>query len=131
LCSTCTTHTRYDSSKSSTYAADGRAWSIQYGDGSTASGILGTDTVNLGGLTIAKQTIELAKTESSSFNSGPIDGLLGLGFDSITTVSGVKTPMDNLISQGLISSPVFGVYLGKQSNGGGGGKLEKDGDHWN
>jgi hypothetical protein len=62
----------------------------------------------------------LAKKESSSFASDPIDGLLGLGFDSITTVVGVKTPVDNMISQGLISSPVFGVYLGKASNGGGG-----------
>ncbi|KAG1471856.1 hypothetical protein G6F56_001880 [Rhizopus delemar] len=66
------------------------------------------------------QTIELAKREASSFQSGPSDGLLGLAFDTITTVNGVKTPMDNLISQGLISSPVFGVYLGKESNGGGG-----------
>ncbi|KAI8078995.1 rhizopuspepsin precursor-like protein [Gilbertella persicaria] len=120
LCSTCTTHTRYDSTKSSTYKADGRAWSISYGDGSTASGILGTDTVNLGGLKITGQTIELAKKESSSFASDPIDGLLGLGFNTITTVRGIKTPVDNLISQGLISSPVFGVFLGKASNGGGG-----------
>ncbi|KAI9478853.1 MAG: rhizopuspepsin precursor-like protein [Benjaminiella poitrasii] len=120
LCSTCTTHTRFDSTKSSTYVADGRTWSIAYGDGSTASGVLGTDTVNLGGLAIKNQTINLAKKESSSFASDPIDGILGLGFDTITTVRGIKTPMDNLISQGLISSPVFGVYLGKQSEGGGG-----------
>jgi hypothetical protein len=120
LCSTCTTHTRYDSTKSSTYQADGRAWSISYGDGSTASGVLAYDTVTLGGLAIKKQTIELAKKESSSFASDPIDGLLGLAFNTITTVSGIKTPVDNLISQGLISSPVFGVYLGKSSNGGGG-----------
>ena len=120
LCSTCTTHTRYDSTKSSTYVKDGRAWSISYGDGSTASGVLAYDTVTLGGLAIKKQTIELASKESSSFASDPIDGLLGLGFDTITTVSGIKTPVDNLISQGLISSPVFGVYLGKSTNGGGG-----------
>lgn len=120
MCSTCTTHTRYDSTKSSTYVADGRAWSISYGDGSTASGILAKDTVTLGGLAIKGQTIELAKRESSSFASDPIDGLLGLGFNSITTVSGIKTPVDNLISQGLITSPVFGVYLGKASKNGGG-----------
>jgi aryl carrier-like protein len=83
---------------------------------------LGIDTVELGGFSIKKQTIELAKEESDTFASGPIDGLLGLGFDSITTVKGVKTPVDNLISQGLISSPIFGVHLGKASKGGGGGK---------
>ncbi|KAI8362647.1 rhizopuspepsin II [Blakeslea trispora] len=120
LCSSCTRQNRYNPNQSSTYKADGRSWSISYGDGSTANGILGTDTVDLGGLKIQGQTIELARTESSSFASGPNDGLLGLGFDTITTVRGIKTPVDNLISQGLISSPVFGVYLGKASNGGGG-----------
>jgi hypothetical protein len=62
----------------------------------------------------------LAKTESSQFASSAVDGLLGLGFDTITTVQGIKTPVDNLISQGLISKPIFGVSLGKASNGGGG-----------
>ncbi|KAG1140116.1 hypothetical protein G6F37_012176 [Rhizopus arrhizus] len=121
LCTNCgSSQTKYDPNQSSTYAKDGRTWSISYGDGSSASGILGKDTVNLGGLKIKNQIIELAKREASSFSSGPSDGLLGLGFDTITTVSGVQTPMDNLISQGLISNPVFGVYLGKESNGGGG-----------
>ncbi|CAO3624617.1 unnamed protein product [Mucor fragilis] len=120
LCSSCTTHTRYNPTKSSTYVADGRSWQIRYADGSTASGILAKDTVNVGGLVIKSQTINLAKTQSSSFASGPVDGLMGLGFDTITTVAGIKTPVDNLISQGLISSPVFGVWLGKASNGGGG-----------
>jgi hypothetical protein len=120
LCSTCTTHTRYDPTKSSTYVKDGRAWKIGYGDKSSASGILGKDTLVLGGLTIKNQIIELADTESSQFASSTVDGLLGLGFDTITTVKGIKTPVDNLISQGLISSPVFGVSLGKASNGGGG-----------
>lgn len=121
LCTNCgSSQTKYNPNESSTYARDGRTWSISYGDGSSASGILGTDTVTLGGLTIKHQTIELARREASQFQSGPSDGLLGLGFDSITTVRGVKTPVDNLISQGLISNPVFGVYLGKENNGGGG-----------
>lgn len=80
--------------------------------------------MNLGGLKIQNQRIELATKESSAFSSGPTDGLLGLAFDSIATVAGTKTPMDNLVDQGLISEPVFGVYLGKSSEGGGGGKLK-------
>jgi Eukaryotic aspartyl protease len=35
-------------------------------------------------------------------------------------VKGVKTPTDNLVSQNLINQPVFGVFLGKEKNGGGG-----------
>ncbi|CAO3670164.1 unnamed protein product [Rhizopus stolonifer] len=121
LCTNCgRSQTKYNPNQSRTYSADGRSWSISYGDGSSAGGILGTDTVNLGGLSIKKQTIELAKREASSFQNGPSDGLLGLGFNTITTVRGVKTPVDNLISQGLIQRPIFGVYLGKESTGGGG-----------
>ncbi|KAI8352881.1 rhizopuspepsin 2 precursor [Blakeslea trispora] len=102
------------------YKADGRHWATSYGDGSTASGILDTDAVNLGGLKIKGQTIELARVESNSFANGPNDGLLGLGFDLITTADDIQTPVNNLISQGLISSPVFGVFLGKASRSGGG-----------
>ncbi|KAI8583130.1 hypothetical protein K450DRAFT_224356 [Umbelopsis ramanniana AG] len=110
---------KYDPTKSSTYKKDGRPWKISYGDGSTSSGVLGTDTLYLGDLAIKNQTIELAKTISDSFSSGPIDGLLGLAFDTITTVQGVKTPTDNLVSQNLINQPIFGVFLGKEKNGGG------------
>ncbi|KAI8341965.1 rhizopuspepsin 6 precursor [Chlamydoabsidia padenii] len=121
LCSQCSgTQTKYNPTESSTYEKEGKTWSISYGDGSNAHGITGIDTVTLGGLTIKNQRIELAQSESSQFQSGATDGLLGLGFDSISTVSGTKTPVDNLISQGLISNPVFGVFLGKASNGGGG-----------
>ncbi|KAI9012059.1 rhizopuspepsin 6 precursor [Phycomyces nitens] len=116
LCTTCGSgQTKYNPSKSSTYKSSTKTWSISYGDGSSASGTVGYDTVNLGGLSITGQGIELAKKESSSFQSDPVDGLLGLAFDSIITASGVKTPMDNLISQGLITKPIFGVYLGKAS----------------
>ncbi|KAI7895361.1 rhizopuspepsin 6 precursor [Mucor mucedo] len=120
MCSSCTTQTLYNSTQSKTYVKDGRPWSIYYGDGSNASGVLAQDTVVIGNITIANQTIELAQQESSSFAHGVTDGLLGLGFGSITTVDGIKTPFENMISQGLVDSPVFGVYLGKASKKGGG-----------
>ncbi|ORX50169.1 rhizopuspepsin II [Hesseltinella vesiculosa] len=121
LCSGCSsTQTKYDPTKSSTYQKEGKSWSISYGDGSSASGITGLDTVNLGGLAITNQRIELAQQESASFGQDPVDGLLGLGFDTISTVAGTKTPVDSLIAQNLISKPVFGVFLGHTSTGGGG-----------
>ncbi|KAG1467565.1 hypothetical protein G6F56_004345 [Rhizopus delemar] len=120
-CTSCgSSQVLYNPSKSSTYKKDGRYWSIAYGDGSTSSGTSAYDTVELGGFKIKKQAIQLAKKESSSFVNGPIDGILGLGFDKMTSIRGVKTPMDNLISQGLISKPIFGVHLRKASKGGGG-----------
>ncbi|CEG80189.1 Putative Rhizopuspepsin-1 [Rhizopus microsporus] len=121
LCTNCgSSQRRYDPSKSKTYKKDGRKWSIRYGDGSSSNGILGKDTVNLGGLAIKQQTIGIAQRESSKFASGTVDGLLGLGFSSLSSVEGVKTPVDNLINQSLISSPIFSVFLGKASKGGGG-----------
>ncbi|KAG0052001.1 hypothetical protein BGZ83_003079 [Gryganskiella cystojenkinii] len=113
--STCTTtacksHTRFTSSKSSTFQKDGRRWTISYGDGSSASGTLGSDIVNVGGISV-RQTIGLATTESSQFGSSPEDGLFGLGFDTIESVSGVKTFLDNAISAGVLAQPVVSVFL--------------------
>lgn len=71
----------YDPKKSKTYKKEGKSWKISYGDGSNASGITAFDTINLGGLKIKNQRIELAVKESSSFATGPNDGLLGLGFN--------------------------------------------------
>ncbi|RUS18811.1 rhizopuspepsin II [Endogone sp. FLAS-F59071] len=110
----------YNPKKSKTYRKDGRKWVMRYGDNSSSSGILGIDTVCLAGLAIKHQTIDMAGEISQQFRTDRVDGLLGLAFDSATSIRGIKTPMDNLISQKLISKPIFGVYLGKKSNGGGG-----------
>ncbi|RUS26632.1 rhizopuspepsinogen precursor [Jimgerdemannia flammicorona] len=120
MCKVCKGKTIYNPQKSSSYKKDGRPWSIRYGDGSTSAGILGIDTVYLGALKIMKQTIDMANVISNGFQGDVIDGLLGLAFNSITTVKGINTPFDNLISQKLIDRPVFGVYLGKFADGGGG-----------
>ncbi|KKA21600.1 aspartic endopeptidase [Rasamsonia emersonii CBS 393.64] len=118
-----TGHTIFDPSKSSTFkGSSGETWQISYGDGSSASGDVGTDVLNLGGLVIKNQAIELAENMSSSFVSGPGDGLLGLAFGNINTVkpNPVKTPMENLIAQNEIpqSAQLFTVHLGssKEAN---------------
>lgn len=129
LCNRCIGKSRYNSSKSSTFKQDGRPWHIAYGDGTTSSGICGGDDVTIGGLTIKNQTIELATRISAGFITDPTDGLLGLGFDKLVTVRGVKTPMDNMISQGLISKPIFSVFLGKDGKGYGGEYLFGGIDH--
>ncbi|KAF9093512.1 hypothetical protein BGX29_009899 [Mortierella sp. GBA35] len=113
--STCTTtackkHVRFNSATSSTFQKDGRKWSISYGDGSTASGILGSDYVSVGGIKV-RQTIGLATAESSQFGSSPADGLFGLGFGTNESVSGVKTFLDNAIVAGALAQPVVSVFL--------------------
>lgn len=94
----------------------GSSWKIQYGDHSSASGTVGTDTVSIGGLTIQNQAIELAQKLSQGFIQGSGDGLLGLAFGSINTVQpeSVATPVENMISQSDIpkTSELFTANLG-------------------
>ncbi|KAI0838664.1 acid protease [Hypoxylon sp. FL0890] len=83
----------------------GKKWKIQYGDGSTASGDCGADTLVLGGLSIKNQTIECATKLSQAFSKGTSDGLLGLAWGKINTVTDdgkpdpQATPVENMIKQ--------------------------------
>ncbi|KAF9915597.1 hypothetical protein BX616_005794 [Lobosporangium transversale] len=118
----CKQHAQYDPSLSSTFQEDGRRWKITYGDQSSASGILGNDIVTVGGISVY-QTIGLAQKQSSHFSSSISDGLFGLGFNTIETVPGVKTFLDNAIEAGLLEKPVISVFLPSvRRNGGVGGE---------
>jgi len=81
------------------------AWKISYGDGSSASGDVGMDIVHIGGLTIKDQTVELARQMSDQFSQGSGDGLLGLAFPKINTVTTKGKPdpqpgpVTNMINQ--------------------------------
>ncbi|KAH8893299.1 acid protease [Thozetella sp. PMI_491] len=99
-------HTIFDPSKSSTFKkSTGQAWKIQYGDGSSASGDVGTDVVSIGGLQIQNQSVELAKELADQFSQGTGDGLLGLAWPSINTITSnggadpQPTPVANMITQ--------------------------------
>ncbi|KAI0002755.1 aspartic endopeptidase [Xylariaceae sp. FL0662B] len=99
-------HNVYDPKKSKTAKKlSGKTWKIQYGDGSTASGECCGDTLTLGGLSIKKQTIECAAKLSQQFAESTSDGLLGLAWSKINTVteSGKAdpqpTPVENMIKQ--------------------------------
>lgn len=103
----------YTPSKSTTAKKlSGATWSISYGDGSSSSGDVYTDTVTVGGLTVTKQAVESAQQVSSSFSSdSDNDGLLGLAFSSLNTVSPTpqKTFFDN--AKAALDSPVFTADL--------------------
>ena len=110
-------HAIFDPSKSRTYKEkEGSTWQISYGDGSSASGIVGNDNVNIGGLLIKGQAIEVADKLSVQFAQGAGDGLLGLAFGNINTVKpkAVSTPVENMISQADIpkSAELFTAKLG-------------------
>lgn len=110
-------HAIFDPNKSSTFKnSSGSSWKISYGDGSSASGSVGTDVVNVGGIIIKNQAVELAKTLSTQFQQDTSDGLLGLAFGEINTVtpSRVQTPVENMITQNDIpkTSELFTANLG-------------------
>ncbi|KAF2124324.1 aspergillopepsin A precursor [Dothidotthia symphoricarpi CBS 119687] len=105
----------FDPSKSSTFKKlSGETWKISYGDSSSASGDVGTDVLDLGGLKVQTQAVELAKQLSTQFAQGNGSGLLGLAFSSINTVSPnpQKTPVDNIIAQKSAKEQLFTAYLG-------------------
>ncbi|KZW03890.1 acid protease [Exidia glandulosa HHB12029] len=119
-------HTLYNPSTSSTAKALSNAsWRISYGDGSSASGSVYNDEIVLGTasarVAIPSQAVEVATKLSSSFlTETDSDGLLGLAFPALNTISPTpqKTPMQNMIDDGLIQQPIFTVRLDKEDSEG-------------
>jgi len=112
-------HTVFDPSKSKTFEAlNGSTFFISYGDGSKAGGIVGTDTVDVGGATVTRQAVELATGVSRSFvEDTQNNGLLGLAFSGINTVKPrkQKTFFDNVMPD--LAEPVWTADLRKNAVG--------------
>uniref|UniRef100_A0A0N5AV77 Peptidase A1 domain-containing protein n=1 Tax=Syphacia muris TaxID=451379 RepID=A0A0N5AV77_9BILA len=99
---------------SSTYKKNGGSWSVSYGDGSQASGILGQDVMTFGGahepqLQIKDQIFGQAK-KMSGFGNDVVDGILGLGFTDLAD-AGVTPPLINAVENKLLDKPMFTVWL--------------------
>ncbi|KAG9122595.1 Type I transmembrane sorting receptor [Ceratobasidium sp. 392] len=106
----CSPHKKYTATSSSTGKKQTGTFSISYGDGSTASGPIYTDTVTVAGLSATNQYFSPVTSESSSFSSDPEDGIMGLAFSSISSI-GKPTFIESLHSQGKISAPTFAFRL--------------------
>lgn len=111
----CYLHSKYDSSASSTYKANGTSFEIRYGSGSL-SGFVSQDTMTIGDIKIKEQDFaEATKEPGLVFAFGRFDGILGLGFDKIS-VNGIVPPFYKMVEQKLIDEPVFAFNL-KDTNG--------------
>lgn len=113
-----TGHNIYNPANSPTSAVDtGETWNISYGDGSSASGNVYTDVVNVGGTSVTGQAVELAETISSEFAQDQSDGLLGLAFSSINTVTPDQQQTFFANAESSLESPLFTANLKKGEPG--------------
>jgi len=86
---------------------------------------LSTDDLTIGGVTVSGQTFaEITAEPGIAFIAAGFDGVLGLGFASIS-VDHVTPVWYNLLSQKLITEPVFAFWLNRDPDAkpGNGGEL--------
>lgn len=77
------------------------------------------DNVVIGDLKVKKQDFAVATSEPGlAFAFGRFDGIMGLGYDTIS-VNRIVPPFYSMLDQGLLDEPVFAFYLGN---------TDKDGD---
>lgn len=112
----CFLHSTYDSSSSSTYKKNGSDFEIHYGSGSL-TGFISNDVFTIGDLQVKNQDFAEATEEPGlAFAFGRFDGILGLGFDTIS-VNHIVPPFYQLVNQKLIDEPVFAFYLSSTDEG--------------
>jgi cathepsin D len=119
--SACTSHTKFDCSKSSTCVPSTEPFSIQYGSGSL-NGTIDTDTVCFActgtELCITEQQFAESTVEPGiTFTEAKFDGILGMAYDSISE-DHIPTPFTNLINQGKCNPGVFAFWLNRNSKSG-------------
>ncbi|KAJ3751137.1 acid protease [Lentinula detonsa] len=106
----CAKKNKYDVAKSSTSKKETGTFSIVYGDNSTVSGPISSDTVTVAGATAMNQTFSAVTTLSTSFADDPTDGILGLAWPAISNLK-AKPWFLNAAEQGAVKKKEFGFYL--------------------
>jgi len=110
---------KYDHDSSSTYAADGADFNIRYGSGAVSGFWSADDVVIAEDFTIQAQRfaeIQDAGGLGYAYALGKFDGILGLGFTSIS-IDGTPTVFENAIDQHVVQQPIFSFYLGDNAPG--------------
>ncbi|XP_039271124.1 lysosomal aspartic protease-like [Styela clava] len=110
----CLLHNKYDHTESDTYKKNGTDFQIRYGSGSL-TGFCSQDDVTIAGLPASNQTFaEAVKEPGITFVVAQFDGILGLGYQSIS-VNGIK-PVFNTMVESTGMKPQFSFYLNRNPN---------------
>lgn len=106
-------HQVYDPARSaSSRVLPNANFSIYYGDGTSASGVVVLDTVNVGGAYVRNQAVQMANWVSATFvQDKSLSGLLGLAFSKLNTVKPVRqaTFFENVMPS--LAQPLFTADL--------------------
>jgi hypothetical protein len=110
---------KYDEDASSSYKKDGSDFEIMYGSGSV-KGYFSLDDVILAEDIVVNDQKFAQVTDAGglgmAYSLGKFDGILGLGFTSIS-VGGAPTVFENAIKQNKVDLPIFAFYLGDNKPG--------------
>ncbi|KAJ6179811.1 hypothetical protein N7519_010272 [Penicillium mononematosum] len=112
----CALHKKYNSSLSSTYERNDTHFAISYGSG-RLQGYMSRETLAIGDIQIQGQLFAEATEEiGRAFMVGKFDGVLGLGFDSLSILH-TPPPFYTMLEQNLLDKPVFAFYLTDEKHG--------------
>nr|XP_054504527.1 renin [Agelaius phoeniceus] len=113
LYSACVSHSRYDSSKSRTYIANGTGFAIRYGTGSV-KGVLSQDIVMVSDIPIIQVFAEATALPAFPFIFARFDGVLGMGYPS-QAIDGITPVFDRILAQQILQEDAFSVYYSRTS----------------
>ncbi|KAM5537642.1 hypothetical protein V8D89_008720 [Ganoderma adspersum] len=99
----------FNPNASSTFTNLGTSFQIQYGSGA-AEGFLGSDVVQMAGLSVKSQTFAVATATTENLLSKPVSGLMGLAFE---TISSSRAPplWEGLATSGALDQPLMAFQL--------------------
>ncbi|CAG8623406.1 15065_t:CDS:2, partial [Acaulospora morrowiae] len=110
-CVDCGNHRMFNPQGSSTYVALDIPFQIQYADGGGSQGLVEQDTLQVGYMSVKNQRFAMITSMSYQFVVDVVDGVMGLGYDSLSMISGTATPLTNMVNQGLIPHAIFSLQL--------------------
>jgi len=122
----CKTHSKYDSSKSSSFVKNGTDFAIRYGSGSL-TGFVSQDTVSVGGVSVDNLLFaEAVKEPGIAFVAAHFDGILGFGYPQIS-VNSIPPFFQRALETGAIKEAAFAFYLAEDPTASVGGELSLGG----